>query len=70
MQLSANSRMPAYAGFVYLCSLSIDMSKARKKQSKSDKRIHKYCDDLISTFPNETRAWLDVCYSISTHSAI
>jgi len=46
------------------------MSKARKKQSKSDKRIHKYCDNLIRTFPNETRAWLDVCYSISTHSAI
>jgi len=53
-----------------LCSLSIDMSKARKKQSKADKKIHKDCNHLISTFPNETRAWLDLCYSMATTSAI
>jgi len=70
MQLSANSRMPPYGGFIYLCSLSIDMSKARKKQSKADKKIHKDCNHLISTFPNETRAWLDLCYSMATTSAI
>ena len=56
--------MPPFGGFIFLCPLSIDMSKSQKKQAKIDKRVHKYCDDLISAFPNETRAWLEICYGM------
>ena len=60
--------MPPFGGFIFLCSLSIDMSKSQKKQAKADKRFHKHCNDLIATFPNETRAWLEICYGMSVPS--
>ncbi len=43
------------------------MPKTRKRENKAFKVFSKNLGALISRWPEEARAWLDICYELSSH---
>jgi len=43
------------------------MPKAQKRANKAFKSFLKELDTIVTCWPKEARAWLDVCYELPSH---